>query len=157
MAKGSGSFHPKREELLRRLDELITFKPQKSRSLSFRRGEWKDVAIFIIGRENIPNIVDQPIKRVGRQYTSSLLDKEMVKTILQQLSAKPLKDRIKSSTWEVQGVVVQLLFIILYQRIMWPMKLCEVTSLADSKIDAKTNSSICKWLGLPLSSSATGL
>lgn len=115
------------------------------------------MAIFIIGRENIPHMADQPIRRVGRQFTSSLLDKEMGKTILQQLSARPLEDQVKPSTWEVQGVVVQLLYIILYQRIMWPMKLYEVTSSADSRIDAKTNTFICKWLGLPLSSSATGL
>ncbi|KAJ8339212.1 hypothetical protein SKAU_G00359980 [Synaphobranchus kaupii] len=83
---------PCMSRLLKRLDELISwarmkFKPCKSRSLSLRKGVWNDRAIFTISGENIPLIVDQPIRRLGRQYTSSLSDKEMGKAILQQLSA----------------------------------------------------------------------
>lgn len=87
---------PCMSRLLKRMDELITwarmrFKPQKSRSLSLRRGEQNDRVTF----NNIPRIGDQPIRSLGRQYTSCHLDKEMGKTIYQQLLAGLAK--IKSS------------------------------------------------------------
>ena len=40
---------------------------------------------------------------------------------------------------------------------MWPLKLCEVTSSAVSKMDAKTSSFIRKWLGLPRGHSSASL
>ena len=45
----------------------------------------------------------------------------------------------------------------LYPRVMWPLKLCEVTSSAVSKMDAKTSSFIRKWLGLPRGHSSASL
>ncbi|KAM3858867.1 thioredoxin reductase 1, cytoplasmic-like [Diretmus argenteus] len=65
---------------------LTLHKPQKSRSLSLRKGERNDRVAFSISGEDIPRIVDQPIRSLGRQYTSNLSDKEMGKTILSQLS-----------------------------------------------------------------------
>ncbi len=132
----------------------MKFKPQKSRSLSLWRGERNDRAIFTIGGENIPRIVDQPIRSLRRQYTSSLSDKEMGKTIYQQLSAGLSK--IESSQLPAKYKVWCYNFT-LYPRIMWPLKLCEVTSSAVSRMDAKANSTIRKWLGLPRCFSAAGL
>ncbi|CAJ1048449.1 PREDICTED: uncharacterized protein LOC107738138 [Xyrichtys novacula] len=71
--------------LLKRLDELISwarmkFKPQKSRSLSLRKGERNDRVTFTIGGEVIPLIADQPIQSLGRLYTSGLSDKDMGKS-----------------------------------------------------------------------------
>ncbi len=82
---------PCTSRLLKRLDELITwvrmkFKPQKSRSLSLRKGERNDRVTFTISGEDIPRIVDQPIRSLGRLYTSGLSDKYMGKIILRQLS-----------------------------------------------------------------------
>ncbi|KAJ8375800.1 hypothetical protein SKAU_G00063800 [Synaphobranchus kaupii] len=145
--------------LLKRLDELITwarlkFKPGKSRSLSLRKGERNDKATFTIGGENIPRIVDQPIQSLGRQYTSSLSNKEVGKTSLEQLSAGLSK--INSS--QLHGKYkVWCYHFTLYPRVMWPLKLCEVTSSAVSRTDAKANSFIRKWLGLPRCFSATSL
>ncbi len=45
----------------------------------------------------------------------------------------------------------------LYPRAMWPLKLCEVTSSAVSRMEAKANSFIRKWLGQPQCFSAAGL
>lgn len=56
-------------------------------SLSLRKGERNDRATFNIGGEVIPCIADQPIRSLGKHYTSSLSDKDMGKNILQQLSA----------------------------------------------------------------------
>ncbi|KAJ8393342.1 hypothetical protein AAFF_G00062430 [Aldrovandia affinis] len=145
--------------LLKRLDELIiwarmNFKPQKLRSLSLRKGERNDRVTFTIGGEDIPRIVDQPIRSLGRLYTSRFSDKDMGKTILQQLSEGLSK--IDSSQLPRKHKVWCYHFT-LYPRVMWPLKLCEVTSSAVSRMEAKANSFICKWLGLPRCFSAAGL
>ncbi|KAL7405869.1 hypothetical protein ABVT39_009050 [Epinephelus coioides] len=36
-----------------------------------------------------------------------------------------------------------------YQRLMWPLKLCDVSLATAQKLDSKANNYICKWLGLP--------
>ncbi len=45
----------------------------------------------------------------------------------------------------------------LFTRVMWHLKLCEVTSSAVSRMEAKANSFIRKWLGLPWCFSAAGM
>ncbi|KAJ8352978.1 hypothetical protein AAFF_G00124830, partial [Aldrovandia affinis] len=150
---------PCTSRLLKRLDELIiwarmNFKPQKSRSLSLRKGERNDRVTFTIGGEDIPRIVDQPIRSLGRLYTSRLSDKDMGKTILQQLSEGLSK--IDSSQLPRKHKVWCYHFT-LYPRVMWPLKLCEVTSSAVSWMEAKANSFIRKWLGLLRCFSAAGL
>ncbi|KAJ8398944.1 hypothetical protein AAFF_G00416110 [Aldrovandia affinis] len=124
----------------------MNFKPQKSRSLSLRKGERNDRVTFTICGEDIPRIVDQPIRSLGRLYTSRLSDKDMGKTILQQLSEGLSK--IDSSQLPGKHKVWCYHFT-LYPRVMWPLKLCEVTSSAVSRMEAKANSFIRKWLGLP--------
>ncbi len=37
----------------------------------------------------------------------------------------------------------------LYHRLMWPLKLCDITSSVVQKMDSKANNYIGKWLGLP--------
>ncbi|KAL0968221.1 hypothetical protein UPYG_G00263980 [Umbra pygmaea] len=46
---------------------------------------------------------------------------------------------------------------ILYQRILWPLKVCEVASSEVSRMDSLANSFIRKWLGLPRCFSDVGL
>lgn len=45
----------------------------------------------------------------------------------------------------------------LYPRIMWPLKLSNITSAAVGRMEAKANTFIRKWLGLPRCFSAAGL
>ncbi len=47
--------------------------------------------------------------------------------------------------------------MILYRRVMWPLKMSEIPSSAVSKMDGKANSFIRKWLGLPHCLCETGL
>ncbi|XP_028448018.1 uncharacterized protein LOC114564703 [Perca flavescens] len=147
---------PCTSRLLKRLDELITwarmkFKSQKSRSLSLRKGERTDT--FTISGEDIPRIVDQPIRSLGRLYTSGLSDKDMGKIILRQLS----EGLSKIDASQLPGKYkVWCYHFTLYPRVMWPLKLCEVTSSAVSRM-AKANSFIRRWLGLPRCFSAAGL
>ncbi|KAI7794830.1 polyprotein [Triplophysa rosa] len=145
--------------LLKRLDELITlarmkFKPQKSRSLSLRKGERNDRVTFTISGEDIPRIVDQPIRSLGRLYTAGLSDKDMGKTILRQLS----EGLSKIDASQLPGKYkVWCYHFTLYPRVMLPLNLCEVTSSAVRRMEAKANSFIRKWLGLPQCFSVAGL
>ncbi len=135
---------PCTSRLLKRLEELITwarikFKPQKSRSLSLRKGERNDRVTFTISGEDIPCIVDQPIRSLGRLYTSGLSDKDVGKIILRQLS----EGLSKINASQLPGKFkVWCYHFTLYPRVMWPLKLCEVTSSAVSRMEAKANSFI---------------
>lgn len=136
--------------LLRRLDQLITwarmkFKPSNVRSLSLQRGERNGRATFSIGWENIPHIIGD-IRSLRRLYTSSFWDKEMEKTSLQQLSVG--LSRFNSSQLP-RKYKVWCYHFTLYKRLMRPLKLCEVTSSAVSRMYAKVNFFIRRWLGLP--------
>ncbi len=37
----------------------------------------------------------------------------------------------------------------LYQRVIWPLKMCEIISTTVKKLDARANNYTRKWLGLP--------
>lgn len=65
----------------------------------------------------------------------------MGKTIVQQLSAGLAK--MDSSQLPGKDKV----HFTLYPKVIWPLKLCEVTTTAVSKMEAKISSFICKWLG----------
>ncbi len=99
-------------------------------------------------------IIGQPIRSLGRLYTSGLSDKDMGKIILRQLS----EGLSKIDASQLPGKYkVWCYHFTLYQRVMWPLKLCEVTSSAVSRMEAKANCFIRKWLGLPWCFSAAGL
>lgn len=122
---------------LKRLDELVTctrmkIKPSKSRSLSLRKGSRNDNTIFVAGREQIPLLVNQPIQSLGRQYNADLSDKRAGKAARKQLSeglASIDKSQLpgKYKLWCHNFT--------LYQRVMWPMKMCEIPSSTVNGLD----------------------
>lgn len=89
-------------------------------------------------------LAEQPIKSLGREYSVDLLDRHMAASVTEQLN-DGLKqiDRSyppgKYKVWCYQSI--------LYHRVMWPLKMSEITATAVRKLDAKANSYICKWLG----------
>ncbi|XP_016299901.1 PH-interacting protein-like, partial [Sinocyclocheilus anshuiensis] len=95
---------------------------------------------LVPGRENCRE--EQLIPQMG--LTSS--DKDMGKFILRQLS----EGLAKINANQLPGNYTMWCYhFILYPRVMWPLKLREVTSSAVSRMEAKANSFIRKWLGLP--------
>ncbi|KAJ8393505.1 hypothetical protein AAFF_G00059780 [Aldrovandia affinis] len=77
------------------------------------------------GGEQIPLLVTEPIQSLGRQYTAELSDKQMGKTIQKQLSdglARIDRSQLpgKYKVWCYQFT--------LYQRVMWPLKMCQIPS-----------------------------
>ena len=144
--------------LLKRLEELLTWarmkiKPPKSRSLSIRKGTRNYNIIFTVDGERIPLLAEEPVRSLGRLYTADLSDKNMasaVKTQLQdglhKIDQCPLP---KFKVWCYQFT--------LYHRLMWPLKLNDITMTMVLKLEAKANNYIRKWLGLPQCLSNTAL
>ena len=63
----------------------MKIKPAKSRSLSIRKGVRDDRTVFSAGGEKIPLLAEQPIRSLGREYTSELSDRQMGRTAQKQL------------------------------------------------------------------------
>jgi len=133
--------------LLRRMDQLMSWarmkiKPSKSRSLSLRRGVRNNSTIFVL--EKITLLHEQPIKSLGRQYTTELSDKQMGRTAMKPLSgglARIDQSQLpgKYKVWCYQ--------LSLYRRVMWPLKMSNIPSSTASRMDGShsTHSSECDW------------
>ncbi|CAJ1061376.1 hypothetical protein ROHU_018794 [Xyrichtys novacula] len=137
--------------LLKRFEELLSWarmriKSKKSRSLSIRKGRQMDSVSFLVAGERIPVLAEQPLRSLGREYTADLSDKHMAAAVTDQLK-EGLK-RIDQSYLPGKFKVWCYQFT-LYQRVMWPLKMCEITATTVTKLDAKANNYIKKWLGLP--------
>ena len=133
------------------MDELMIwcrmkFKPQKSRSLSLRRGKLNQNVNFEIGGQRIPTVSDLPVKSLGCWYDESMKDtnqvKETSKTLqegLLKINCCPLQGKYK--VWCLQHVFIQML--------LWPLLVYEILTSAVEKMVAKINKYTRKWLGLP--------
>lgn len=83
---------------------------------------------------------------LGKLYTADLSDNHMAASVTSQLlyGLKRVNQSFlpgKHNVWCYQFT--------LYQCLMWPLKLCDITSTTVLKMDSKANSYIRKWLGLP--------
>ncbi|KAL7836380.1 hypothetical protein AOLI_G00276640 [Acnodon oligacanthus] len=145
--------------LLKQLDEQIQWarmkiKPSKSRSLSIRKGVRDDRTMLSAGGEKIPLLADQPIRSLRREYTSELSDRQMGRRVQKQLREGLMK--INSS--QLPGKLkVWCYQFTLFQRVMWPLKVCEIPFSMASKMDGIAKSNMRKWLGLPHCFSDAGL
>ena len=145
--------------LLKRFEELLGWarmriKPTKSRSLSIRKGARNDIISFTVDGERIPLLAEQPVRSLGRLYMADLSDSHMPATVMEQLVDG--LERIDKSHLPGKLKVWCYQFT-LYQRLMWPLKMCEITTSTVLRMDAKANNFIRKWLGLPRSLSNIGL
>lgn len=115
--------------LLKRMDELMSWaqmriKPSKSQSLSLRRVR-NDSTIFVVGGEKIPLLSEWPIKSLGRKYMAEVLDKQMERTVMKQLS----EDLAKIDQSQLLGKYkVWCYQFTLYRRVMWPLKMSYIPS-----------------------------
>ena len=138
-------------KLISFMDELMIwcrmkFKPQKSRSLSQRRGKLNQNINFEIGGQRIPIVSDLPVKSLGHWYDESMKDTNQVKETSKTLQEGLLKiDRCplqgKYKVWCHHHVFIQML--------LWPLLVYEISTSAVEKTEAKINKYTRKWLGLP--------
>ncbi|KAI8500672.1 hypothetical protein Bbelb_214900 [Branchiostoma belcheri] len=141
---------PCTKRLLQRLEELtgwagMQFKPAKSRSLSLRKGVISN-RTFSVNGQQIPNIQEEPVKSLGRLYTSSLSDRGRGQDVVDQacnglrlIDKCELPGRLK--IWCVQ--------FMLFPRLKWPLKTYNISISTVDVIDRKANSYFRRWLGVP--------
>ncbi len=93
----------------------------------------------------IPLLANQPVRSRGRTYTADLSDRQMGETVRKQLAdglARINQSQLpgKYKVWSYQ--------LILYPRVMWPLKMSEVPSSVADKLDGpgQTHSSGSGWV-----------
>ncbi|KAL7378001.1 hypothetical protein ABVT39_007243 [Epinephelus coioides] len=137
--------------LLKRLEALLTWarlkiKPAKSCSLSNWKGVRNNNISFLVNGEKIPLVAEHPVQSLGRLYTADLSDRHMVATVTSQLVDGLRKINQSNLLGKFKVWCYQYT---LYQRVMWPLKLSDITASAAMRMDAKANNFIHKWFGLP--------
>ena len=63
----------------------VKFKPAKSRSLVIKKGRTTEMLNLNIQKEEIPSIVESPIKCLGKWFDASLQDRDNVKNLKNQV------------------------------------------------------------------------
>ncbi len=145
--------------VLKALEEAATwarmnFKPKKSRSLVIKSGSVTKRFTLQVQGEDIPSIMDSPIKCLGKWFDSSLSDKANVERIRSQLQ-EGLKQIDKSAlpgkfkAWLFQNALLP--------RLMWPLMLYEIPTSSVECLERTISRHLRRWLGVPPSFTSIGL
>jgi hypothetical protein len=132
----------------------MKFKAAKSRSLIIKKGKTTDIFKLSVQDEEIPSIVERPIKCLGKWFDASLHDRDNVKKLKTQVE-DGLKniDRCglpgKFKAWLYQHALLP--------RLIWPMMLYDIPSTTVEALERLTSRHIRKWLGIPPSFTSIGL
>jgi len=145
--------------ILNALDETVTwarmvFKPKKSRCLVVKKGKVTTQFKLFIQGEEIPSLVDNPIKCLGKWFDSTLSDKSSKGRIRQQLDEGLRRiDRAelpgKFKSWIYQHGLLP--------RLVWPLMVNEIPVSLVEQLEQAVSKHIRRWLGLPPSFSSIGL
>ncbi|XP_033747101.1 uncharacterized protein LOC117332324 [Pecten maximus] len=132
----------------------MKFKPGKSRCLILKRGKVTRRFKLSIQQEEIPTIVDNPIKCLGKWFDASLNDSRNIKRLqtqveegLRKIDKTGLPGKFKS--WIYQHGLLP--------RLTWPLTLYEVTTTTVEALERKINKYLRRWLGVPPSFTSVGL
>ena len=136
--------------MLERLDVLMAwcrmkFKPKKSRSFSVRKGKIDATTIFTVASQQIPTVSQEPVKRLGRWYDSSMKDTKRGLKIV-ELATEGL---LAINRCGLQGKLkVWCLQFMLIPKLLWPLLVYEICSTTVEAIEAKINKFTRRWLGV---------
>ncbi|XP_060584269.1 uncharacterized protein LOC132740392 [Ruditapes philippinarum] len=132
----------------------MKFKGVKSKSLIIKKGKTTDRFVLRVQNEEIPSITKNPIKCLGKWFDASLVDKDNVKKLenqveegLKKIDRNNLPGKFKA--WLYQHALLP--------RLIWPMMLYEVPSSTIQALERITSRHLRKWLGIPPSFSSVGL
>ena len=151
--------HVQARWLLSALEKTATwarmkFKPKKSRSLIIKKGQPTKKFNLKVQGEDIPSLMDSPIKCLGKWYDATLSDGENSKHIKSQLNHglkaidhTGLPGKFKA--WLFQNGLLP--------RLMWPLMLYEVATSVVEQLERTVSRHLRKWLGVPPSFSNIGL
>ena len=145
--------------VLTALEETATwarmkFKSMKSRSLVIKRGSVTKRFNLQIQGDDIPSILESPIKCLGKWFDASLSDKHNMQRIksqlhegLRQIDRTGLPGKFKA--WLFQNGLLP--------RLMWPLMLYEIAMTAVESLEKTINRHLRRWLGVPPSFTSIGL
>ena len=143
---------PQTKHLLKRMIEILnwaglTVKFVKCRALVIYKGKITSMDIKVEDKK-IKTILEMPIKYLGKQYTSSLDEKEQTECTMQQLKTdlrKLERCRIprRYKCWIVEHMVLL--------RIMWPLSIYNIAMSKVEELQRKITASLKKWLRIPKS------
>ncbi|XP_053395771.1 uncharacterized protein LOC128555950 [Mercenaria mercenaria] len=145
--------------VLSALDEAATwarmkFKAKKSRSLVIRKGQTTKKFNLQVQGEDIPSIVDSPIKCLGKWYDASLKDANNIQRIknqlqegLKQIDQTGLPGKFKA--WLFQHGLLP--------RLMWPLMLYEIATSTVEGLERTVSRYLRRRFGVPPSFSNIGL
>ena len=132
----------------------MKFKPAKSRCMILKKGQITSKFHLYVQDEEIPSIVGNPVKCLGKWYDDSLTDKKN-SIRLQQQATEGLKGIDKSG---LPGKFKAWLFQYgLLPRLAWPLMLYEVSLTTVESIERSVNKHLRRWLGVPPCFSSVGL
>ena len=145
--------------ILKVLDETVSwarmnFKPQKSRCMVIRKGQVTKKCPLLIQNEEIPSIVDKPIKCLGKWFDATLKDHNNVQRLKQQVEEDMRKiDKTglpgKFNAWLYQHASPP--------RLTWPLMLYEIPTSRVKEIERTVSKYLRRWLGIPPSFTSIGL
>ncbi|XP_053395693.1 uncharacterized protein LOC128555904 [Mercenaria mercenaria] len=137
--------HVQARWVLSALDEAATwarikFKAKKSRSMVIKNGQTTKKFNFQVQGEDIPSIVDSPIKCLGKWYDASLNDANNIQRIknqlqegLKQIDQTGLPGKFKA--WLFQHGLLP--------RLMWPLMLYEIATSTVEGLENKRSADTC--------------
>ena len=132
----------------------MKFKPKKSRFAVIKKGCLiRNVTMRIQGEE-IPQLVDNPVKALGKWYDDSLGDhrnvdniKTLASTWLTKVDKSGLPGKYKA--WIYQHGILP--------RLSWHLTLYEIPMSMVEALEKKVNQKLRRWLGVPQSFCSIGL
>ena len=132
----------------------MKFKAVKSRSLVIKKGQTTERFKLYVQNEEIPSIVTNPTKCLGKWFDASLHDRDKVRKLERQLEDDLKKiDRFgltgKFKAWLYQHALLP--------RLIWPLMLYEVPNTTVEALERITSRHLRKWLGVPPSFTSIGL
>ena len=132
----------------------MKFKPNKSRSLVIKKGKVTKRFILQVQREDIPSIMDRPIKCLGKWYDVSLKDtnnisrtKNQLQDGLKMIYKTGLPGKFKA--WFYQHGLLS--------RLLWPHILYEIATSTVEGFERMINRNLRRWLSVPSSFTSIGL
>ena len=138
------------KHLLDRMDEKLSgagleVKTEKCRSLVIIKGEVSKKTPSIGGKP-ITSITEKPVKYLGKQYNSTLTEKEQIEETMKELKRSLRKiEKCKVpgryKAWMIQHMLLP--------RLMWPLTIYNFPSSKVEAMQRRITAKLKKWLGIP--------
>ncbi|XP_052280954.1 uncharacterized protein LOC127878469 [Dreissena polymorpha] len=146
--------------ILSALEEFVSwarmaFKPRKSRFLILRRGKvWQKITLRVQG-EDIPSLIDKPVKCLGKWFDTTLGDSRN--------NTERIRQQLRNGLAKIEGTGLPGKFKAwlfqhgLLSRLLWPLMLYEIPTSTIDSLESMINKSLRRCFGLPSCMASIGL